>query len=175
PLRRALSERRALPRAVARAAEEKTSDRLFRRRLQRLRQLRGVLPRRRRAELDEAAHLRRRPRRAAAGRDRRARRRLRSVPHQLPERGERMTVLTPMFESLVLLRGRSMLLTSEWSRDELAAVCDLAQLFEMLDRTGRGTHLLPNELHYGLFFDNSTRTKSSWAGAAARLGAHPMV
>jgi len=86
-----------------------------------------------------------------------------------------MTVLTPMFESLVLLRGRSMLLTSEWSRDELAAVCDLAQLFEMLDRTGRGTHLLPNELHYGLFFDNSTRTKSSWAGAAARLGAHPMV
>src|SRR6185369_6488480 len=25
------------------------------------------------------------------------------------------------------------------------------------------------------FFDNSTRTKSSWAGAAARLGAHPMI
>lgn len=86
-----------------------------------------------------------------------------------------MTVLTPILESLVSLRGRSMLLTSEWSRDELAAVCDLAQWFEMLDRRGRGTHLLPNELHYGLFFDNSTRTKSSWAGAAARLGAHPMV
>lgn len=86
-----------------------------------------------------------------------------------------MTVLSPMIESLVSLRGRSMLLTSEWTRDELAAVCDLAQLFESLDRRGGGTHLLPNELHYGLFFDNSTRTKSSWAGAAARLGAHPMV
>jgi ornithine carbamoyltransferase len=80
-----------------------------------------------------------------------------------------------MIESLVSLRGRSMLLTSEWTRDELAAVCDLAQLFESLDKRGGGTHLLPNELHYGLFFDNSTRTKSSWAGAAARLGAHPMV
>lgn len=86
-----------------------------------------------------------------------------------------MSLMTPILDSLVSLRGRSMLLTSEWSRDELATVCDLAQLFESLDRRGGGTHLLPNELHYGLFFDNSTRTKSSWAGAAARLGAHPMV
>src|SRR5581483_9310484 len=31
------------------------------------------------------------------------------------------------------------------------------------------------ELHYALFFDNSTRTKSSWAGASVRLGGQPMV
>ena len=73
------------------------------------------------------------------------------------------------------LHGRSMLLTSEWSRDELEAVCNIAQALEILDRRGESTRLLPNELHYALFFDNSTRTKSSWAGAAVRLGAHPMV
>ncbi|HEX9163069.1 MAG TPA: knotted carbamoyltransferase YgeW [Thermoanaerobaculia bacterium] len=73
------------------------------------------------------------------------------------------------------LRGRSMLLTSEWTRDELETVCSVAEVLETLDRRGVATRLLPNELHYALFFDNSTRTKSSWAGAAVRLGAHPMV
>lgn len=86
-----------------------------------------------------------------------------------------MTVLEPILDSLISLRGRSMLLTSEWTTEELTAVCDLAKVFQSLDRRGGATHVLPNELHYGLFFDNSTRTKSSWAGAAARLGAHPMV
>ena len=73
------------------------------------------------------------------------------------------------------LLGRSMLLTDEWSNAEIDALCDVARAFETLDRRGVRTPLLPNELHYALFFDNSTRTKSSWAGAAARLGAHPMV
>lgn len=76
---------------------------------------------------------------------------------------------------LAALQGRSMLLTSEWSRDELEAVCNVAAILQMLDRRGVATHLLSNQLLYALFFDNSTRTKSSWAGAAARLGAHPMV
>jgi knotted carbamoyltransferase YgeW len=73
------------------------------------------------------------------------------------------------------MHGRSMLLTDEWSRDELEAVCAIAETFEQFDRRGIHTPLLPGELNYGLFFDNSTRTKSSWAGAAVRLGAHPMV
>ena len=73
------------------------------------------------------------------------------------------------------LRGRSMLLTSEWTRDELEVVCRVAEIFEHLDRRRVPVRLLDGELHYALFFDNSTRTKSSWAGAAARLGAHPMV
>ena len=73
------------------------------------------------------------------------------------------------------LRGRSMLLTDEWSRAEIETLCEVASAFERLDRRGRLTPLLPNELFYALFFDNSTRTKSSWAGAAARLGGHPMV
>lgn len=73
------------------------------------------------------------------------------------------------------LRGRSMLLTDDWSRDEIEAVCHVAETLQLLDRRGVATRLLPHELHYALFFDNSTRTRSSWAGAAVRLGAHPMV
>lgn len=77
--------------------------------------------------------------------------------------------------ALAALRGRSMLLTDDWSRPEIDALCSVAGAFEQLDRRGIRTPFLPNELHYALFFDNSTRTKSSWAGASVRLGAHPMV
>lgn len=73
------------------------------------------------------------------------------------------------------LQGRSMLLTDEWTRSEIETVCSVASTFELFDRRGIATQLLLHELHYALFFDNSTRTKSSWAGAAARLGANPMV
>lgn len=76
------------------------------------------------------------------------------------------------------LRGlwdRSMLLTSEWTRQELDALCTLAETFEALDRARVPTPLFPNELFAALFLDASTRTKSSWAGAAARLGASPAV
>ncbi|MEZ4647498.1 MAG: knotted carbamoyltransferase YgeW [Candidatus Eisenbacteria bacterium] len=77
--------------------------------------------------------------------------------------------------SLRSLHGRSLLLTRDWNREELEALCRLAELFQALDRAGVRPSLFENELFYALFFDNSTRTKSSWAGAAARLGAHPMV
>jgi knotted carbamoyltransferase YgeW len=73
------------------------------------------------------------------------------------------------------LRGRSLLLTEEGSVPELDALLALAEIFEALDRAGVPTPLFPNELAYALFFDSSTRTKSSWAGAAARLGAHPVI
>lgn len=69
----------------------------------------------------------------------------------------------------------SMLLTRDWSRDELEKVCDVAQKLEDLDRRGKAPRLLANELHYALFFDNSTRTKSSWAGASVRLGGTPVI
>jgi knotted carbamoyltransferase YgeW len=51
----------------------------------------------------------------------------------------------------------------------------LARRLEVLDRAGRRALLLPGELAYALFFDNSTRTKSAWAGAAARLGMQPVI
>lgn len=78
----------------------------------------------------------------------------------------------PLFDALL---GRSMLLTGEWRREELAVICSIAERLEALDRRGAVPPLLRGQLHYGLFFDNSTRTKSSWAGASVRLGGTPMV
>ncbi len=78
-------------------------------------------------------------------------------------------------KGLASLYRRSMLLTSEWSRAQLDSLCWLAETFEKLDRAGVATTLFPDELHLAVFFDSSTRTKSSWAGAASRLGARPLV
>jgi knotted carbamoyltransferase YgeW len=73
------------------------------------------------------------------------------------------------------LFGKSLLLTTDWRRAELDALLGVAARFEAADRATRSLALLPNELAYALFFDNSTRTKSAWAGAAARLGMHPVI
>lgn len=73
------------------------------------------------------------------------------------------------------LRGRSFLLTDDASPAELAALLAIAERFAALDRAGKKTPLLPHELAYAMFFDNSTRTKSAWAGAASRLGMHPVI
>ena len=73
------------------------------------------------------------------------------------------------------LYGRSLLLTRDWTLPELETLATLAELLEDLDRNGVPVPLFPNELHLALFFDSSTRTRSSWAGAAARLGARPVV
>jgi knotted carbamoyltransferase YgeW len=73
------------------------------------------------------------------------------------------------------LFGRSLLVTRDWSAAEIDALLAVASRFEAADRSGRSTALLPNELAYALFFDNSTRTKSAWAGASARLGMRPVI
>jgi knotted carbamoyltransferase YgeW len=78
-------------------------------------------------------------------------------------------------DGLRALGGRSLLTTQDWSTDELRTLLATAWRFAALDRAGHRTDLLPNELAYALFFDNSTRTKSAWAGAAARLGMHPVI
>jgi len=73
------------------------------------------------------------------------------------------------------LLGQSMLTTQEWSIHRLDAVRAVARAFADLDRRGVRTPLCPNELAWALFFDQSTRTKSAWAGAAARLGMQPVI
>ena len=73
------------------------------------------------------------------------------------------------------LFGRSVLTTQDCSLAELGQILDVASRLEALDRAGRATCLLPDQLAYALFFDNSTRTKSAWAGAAARLGMRPVI
>ena len=73
------------------------------------------------------------------------------------------------------LLGRSALLTTDLDDGELEAVLRLAERFARLDRAGVRTPLLECELAYAVFFDNSTRTKSAWAGAASRLGMRPVI
>ena len=68
-----------------------------------------------------------------------------------------------------------MLTTHDWSVDDLTTLLAVAARLEQLDRAGVSLELLRGELAYAMFFDNSTRTKSAWAGAAARLGMHPVI
>ena len=77
--------------------------------------------------------------------------------------------------ALVGLHGRSLLTTQEWPVADLDAVRAVARALAALDRRGIRTPLLPHELAWAVFFDKSTRTKSAWAGAAARLGMHPEI
>jgi knotted carbamoyltransferase YgeW len=77
--------------------------------------------------------------------------------------------------SLAALHGRSLLLTQDWSTRDLDTLLALAARLEVKDRAGLRTALLADQLAYALFFDNSTRTKSAWAGAAARLGMQPVI
>ena len=73
------------------------------------------------------------------------------------------------------LSGRSLLTTHDWSTTELGTLLAVATRLEEIDRSGARIDVLPGELAYAMFFDNSTRTKSAWAGAAARLGMHPVI
>jgi knotted carbamoyltransferase YgeW len=84
--------------------------------------------------------------------------------------------MTPDTGARPTLHGRSLLTTTDWDRAALDELLDLAAELRALDRTGAPLHrLLPGELAYAVFFDNSTRTKSAWAGAAARLGMQPVI
>jgi knotted carbamoyltransferase YgeW len=83
--------------------------------------------------------------------------------------------LEPDTMGLHALYGRSLLTTHDWSTGDLDALLAAASRLEALDRAGVRVDVLRGELAYAMFFDNSTRTKSAWAGAAARLGMHPVI
>ncbi len=76
---------------------------------------------------------------------------------------------------LDLIYGQSLLTTQSWSTAQLSALEHLARALADLDRRGIRTPLCPLELAWAVFFDQSTRTKSAWAGAAARLGMQPVI
>ena len=83
--------------------------------------------------------------------------------------------LEPGTNGVHALYGRSLLTTHDWSTDDLDALLATASRLEALDRAGIRVDVLRGQLAYAMFFDNSTRTKSAWAGAAARLGMHPVI
>ena len=78
-------------------------------------------------------------------------------------------------DALVTLFGKSALLTRDLSASQLEAVLALAARLQKLDGEGADLRMLPGQLAYAMFFDNSTRTKSAWAGATARLGMSPVI
>ena len=73
------------------------------------------------------------------------------------------------------LVGRSLITTHDWTTGDLETLVAIATRLEELDRAGTDLAWLSGELAYAMFFDKSTRTKSAWAGAAARLGMHPVI
>ncbi len=73
------------------------------------------------------------------------------------------------------LLGKNLLITDEWTSAEIEMLANVAARFEVADRAGQDLGWFKNELAYAMFFDNSTRTKSAWAGAAARLGMMPVI
>jgi len=72
------------------------------------------------------------------------------------------------FSSLI---GKTMFETQDWSDEDLEKTLELASIFQELDMKGIDVPFMKNKLALALFFDKSTRTKASFAGAAARLGA----
>jgi knotted carbamoyltransferase YgeW len=86
-----------------------------------------------------------------------------------------MTAAALDHEALGRLLGRSLFTTDDFDDCELDALLAVAERLAERDRAGIATPLFPHQLAYALFFDNSTRTKSAWAGAAARLGMSPVI
>ncbi|MEM3342596.1 MAG: knotted carbamoyltransferase YgeW [Thermoplasmata archaeon] len=73
------------------------------------------------------------------------------------------------------LAGKSLIETKDYSVKELETMLDLAKVFKQMDFEGKQYDFLPNSLFLALFFDQSTRTKTSWAGASTRLGGRPVI
>jgi knotted carbamoyltransferase YgeW len=88
-----------------------------------------------------------------------------------------VTFLPPVPDRAALeaLFGRSLLLTRDWTTPEIEILMAVIGRFAGLDYAGKSTALFKDELGWALFFDQSTRTKSAWAGACARLGLAPVI
>ena len=78
-------------------------------------------------------------------------------------------------KTLTGLARKSLLLTTDWKRKELDVLLDVARRLMDLERAGATVQWITGELAYAVFFDQSTRTKSAWAGASTRLGMNPVI
>ncbi len=86
---------------------------------------------------------------------------------------EQLEALDP--DRLKAVFGQSLLTTQEWPVADLDTIRLVARTLAELDRAGVRTPLCPDELAWAVFFDQSTRTKSAWAGASSRLGMRPVI
>ena len=72
------------------------------------------------------------------------------------------------------LRGRDMITTQEWTKDELDTVLDVAIDLKRRRALGEPHALLRDKVLAMLFFFSSTRTRASFEAGMAQLGGHAM-
>jgi len=72
------------------------------------------------------------------------------------------------------LRGRDMITTQEWAKDELDTVIDVAFDLKRRRALGEPHALLRDKVLAMLFFFASTRTRASFEAGMAQLGGHAM-
>ncbi len=70
------------------------------------------------------------------------------------------------------LQGRSFLSTQDWSVDELETLFSLADRLKADRAAGVPTRLLDDKTLYMIFFDSSTRTRTSFETGMTQLGGH---
>jgi N-acetylornithine carbamoyltransferase len=70
------------------------------------------------------------------------------------------------------LRGRDLITTQEWTKDEIDTIMDLAFDLKRARATGRDHAYLRDKVLAMLFFFSSTRTRSSFEAGIAQLGGH---
>ena len=70
------------------------------------------------------------------------------------------------------LRGRDMITTQEWTRDEIDTLLDVAWDLKRRHATGEAHALLRDKVLAMLFFFSSTRTRISFEAGMAQLGGH---
>src|SRR5690606_7062371 len=72
------------------------------------------------------------------------------------------------------LRGRDMITTQEWTRDEIETVLDVAWDLKRKRALGEPHALLRDKVLGMLFFFTSTRTRTSFEAGMTQLGGHAM-
>jgi N-acetylornithine carbamoyltransferase len=70
------------------------------------------------------------------------------------------------------LRGRDLITTQEWTRDEIDTLLDVAWDFKRRRALGEPHALLRDKVLAMLFFFTSTRTRASFEAGMAQLGGH---
>ncbi len=70
------------------------------------------------------------------------------------------------------LKGRDMITTQEWSKDEIDTVLDVAMDLKRMRALGIEHPLLRDKVLAMLFFFSSTRTRASFEAGMAQLGGH---
>lgn len=70
------------------------------------------------------------------------------------------------------LRGKDMITTQEWTREELEAVLKFSKDLKKKSKAGKTSHLLSDKTFFMLFYNTSTRTRASFETALTELGGH---